>query len=76
MNSFRKYGQRKDSQRVAKTVINGQLRVLAKMAKYEKSFTTAFAPRHPVDMASTAKPPDPMSCALASVLLPESRAHG
>ena len=27
-------------------------------------------------MASTAKPPDPMPCALASVLMPESRAHG
>ena len=25
MNSFRKYGQRKDSRRAAKTVINGQL---------------------------------------------------
>jgi hypothetical protein len=36
------------------------------------------APRHPVAMASTAKPPDPMpsSGALAAVLLPESRAHG
>ena len=27
-------------------------------------------------MASTAKPPDPMPCALAAVLLQESRAHG
>jgi hypothetical protein len=27
-------------------------------------------------MASTAKPPDPMPCALAAVLLPESLAHG
>jgi len=27
-------------------------------------------------MASTPKPPDPMPCALAAVLLPESRAHG
>jgi len=33
-------------------------------------------PRHPIAMASTAKPLDPMSCALAAVLLPESRAHG
>ena len=33
-------------------------------------------PRHPITMVSTAKPPDPMSCALAAVLLPESRAHG
>ena len=37
-------------------------------------------PRHPIAMASTAKPPDPMPCrmpcALAAVLLPESRAHG
>ena len=39
-------------------------------------------PRHPIlskdpiDMASTAKPPDPMSCALSAVLFPESRAHG
>jgi hypothetical protein len=27
-------------------------------------------------MESTAKPPDPMPCALAAVLLPESHAHG
>jgi hypothetical protein len=27
-------------------------------------------------MASTAEPPDPMPCALASILLPESRVHG
>ena len=33
-------------------------------------------PRHPIAMASTAKPPDPMPCELAAVLLPESRAHG
>jgi hypothetical protein len=30
-------------------------------------------PRHPIVMASTAKPPDPMPCALSAVLLPESR---
>ena len=35
-----------------------------------------FTPRHPIDIASTAKPPDPMPCALAAILLPESRAHG
>jgi hypothetical protein len=29
-----------------------------------------------IAMASTAKPPDPMPCALTAVLLPESRAHG
>jgi hypothetical protein len=34
------------------------------------------APRHSVATASTSKPPDPMSCALSAVLLPESRAHG
>ena len=34
------------------------------------------SPRHPVAMASTAKRPYPMSCALSAVLLPESRAHG
>jgi hypothetical protein len=48
-------------------------------AEYEKSFTTALhavTPRHPIAMTSTAKPPDPMPCALAAVLLPESRAHG
>jgi len=33
------------------------------------------APRHPVAMASTANPPDPMPCALAAVLLPETRAR-
>jgi hypothetical protein len=32
--------------------------------------------RHPIAMASTAKPPDPMPCALAVILLPESRARG
>ena len=32
--------------------------------------------RHPIAMASTAKPPDSMPCALAAILLPESRAHG
>ncbi len=32
--------------------------------------------RHPITIASTAKPPDPMPCALAVILLPESRAHG
>ena len=30
-------------------------------------------PRHPIAMASTAKPPDPMPCALTAILLPESR---
>ena len=33
-------------------------------------------PRHPIVMASTAKPPDLMPCALAAVLLPESHIHG
>jgi hypothetical protein len=33
-------------------------------------------PRHPITMVSTAKPPDPMSCALAAILLPESLANG
>ena len=33
-------------------------------------------PRHPIAMESTAKPPDPMSYALAVFLLPSSRAHG
>ena len=33
-------------------------------------------PRHPIAMTSTPKPPDPMPCALAAVLLQESRAHG
>jgi hypothetical protein len=28
-------------------------------------------PRHPIATASTAKPPDPMPCALAAILLPE-----
>ena len=32
-------------------------------------------PSHPLDMASTAKPPDPMTCALTAILLPESRAR-
>jgi len=33
-------------------------------------------PRHLTTMSSTAKPPDPMPCALAALLLPECRAHG
>jgi hypothetical protein len=46
------------------------------MAKYEKNRSTRRStPRHPIAMASTAKPPDPMSCALAEILLPEP-AHG
>ena len=32
--------------------------------------------RHPIDMVSTTNPPDPMPCALAAILLAESRAHG
>ena len=46
-----------------------------KMAKYEKNRSTRRStPRHPIAMASTAKPPDPMPCALAAILLPESPA--
>ena len=33
-------------------------------------------PRHPIAMESTAKPPDPMPCALTATLLQESRAYG
>ena len=45
-----------------------------KMAKYEKNRSTRRStPRHPIAMAS-AKPPDPMPCALAAILLPESDA--
>jgi hypothetical protein len=33
-------------------------------------------PRHPITMASTVESPDPMTCALAAILLPESCAHG
>jgi hypothetical protein len=45
------------------------------MAKYEKNRSTHRSTlRHPIDMASTAKSPDPMPCALAAILLPESRA--
>ena len=47
----------------------------SKMAKYEKNRSTRCStPRHPIAMASTAKSPDPMPCALATILLPESRA--
>ncbi len=34
------------------------------------------APRHPITMESTAKPPDPIPRALASALLSRSRTHG
>ena len=45
------------------------------MAKYEKNRSTrSSTPRHPIAMASTAKPPDPMPCALTTILLPESSA--
>ena len=45
------------------------------MAKYErKRSARRSTPRHPITMASTAEPPDPMPCALAAILLPESRA--
>jgi len=33
-------------------------------------------PRRPITMASTDKPPDPMPCALAALLLPDSCARG
>ena len=33
-------------------------------------------PRHPINMGSTVKPPDPMPCALAAILLLESLAQG
>ena len=47
------------------------------MAKYEKKRSARRStPRHPITMASTAEPPDPMSCELTVILLPESRAHG
>ena len=47
------------------------------MAKYEKKRSARRStPRHPITMASTAEPPDPMPCALAVILLPESHAHG
>jgi len=47
------------------------------MAKYEKKRSARRStPRHPITMASTDETPDPMPCALAAILLPESRAHG
>ncbi len=47
------------------------------MAKYEKKRSARLStPRHPITMVSTAEPPDPMPCALASILLSESRPHG
>ena len=49
----------------------------SKMAKYEKKRSARRStPRHPITMASTAEPPDPMPCALAAILLPESCARG
>jgi len=54
--------------------IRPRARIL-KMAKYEKNRSTRRStPRHPIVMASTAKPPDPMPCALTAILLPESSA--
>ena len=46
------------------------------MAKYEKKRSARRSTsRHPITMASTAEPPNPIPCALASILLPESRAR-
>jgi len=48
-----------------------------KMTKYEKKRSARRSTqRHPITMASTAEPPDPMPCALATILLQASRAHG
>ena len=46
------------------------------MAKSRNRSPRRSTPRHHITMASTAKPPDPMSCALAALLFPESRARG
>ena len=47
------------------------------MGKYEKKRSARRStPRHPITMASTAEPPDPMPCALAVILLPVSGARG
>jgi len=47
----------------------------AKWLKYEKNRSTRRStPRHPIAMVSTAKPPDPMPCALTAILLSESSA--
>jgi hypothetical protein len=44
------------------------------MFKCEKIVSTRRStPKHPITMTSTAKPPDPMPCALAVIPLPESR---
>jgi hypothetical protein len=48
----------------------------AKWLSTKNRSTRRSTPSHPIAMASTAKPPDPMPCALAAILLPESRAHG
>jgi hypothetical protein len=46
-------------------------------AKYERRRSARRStPRHPITMASTAETPDPMPCALAAILLPESCARG
>ena len=38
--------------------------------------TRRSTPRHPITMASTAKHPDPMPCALVAILLPEAMVRG
>ncbi len=51
---------------------NGR-QAVSDMAKYERKRSARLStPRHPITMASTAEPPDPMPCALAAILLPES----
>jgi len=43
------------------------------MAKYEKKHSARRSTsRHPITMASTAEPPNPIPCALAAILLPEA----
>jgi len=48
----------------------------AEMAKYENRSSRRSTSRHPIAMASTAKPPDPMPCAPADAGVCASRSGG
>jgi hypothetical protein len=51
-------------------------KVQRKWLSMKNRSTRCSTTRHLITMVSTAKHPDPMPCALAAILLPESCAHG
>jgi hypothetical protein len=71
LNNF--LGPEGDTVTVDEQLLNTEYRDRRRMVKYEKKRSARRStPRHPITMASTAEPPDPMPCALAAISLPES----